>query len=339
MMRGARKTAVRSAVVLVVAVLLASTGALPAPGDTLTVESFTGAAVGDPAAWVAGGDGLVFADWPGKACLSAGTNTSQTPIPGCVDPAIDPVGSGVLRLTTLQGNTGFALFNEALPTSGGLDISFQQAQYGGSGADGLALFLVDGSTDLTQPGAGGGNLGYSPGDQGDTGVDNGLIGIGVDSWGNYSTSLAVPPGTNCTASPGEPGSAGVGFSPDRIAIRGPGNGTTGYCWLGGTGDLGELSGATRAAATKTVRVVVDPDTVATRMVTVFLDGAQVLQIPAPGALLAATSFKFGFSASIGGANDYHEVWNLTIESVIPVTPVAPTAPVEPPVSLTPTLTG
>ncbi len=335
-MHGVRRTAVRLAGVLITAVLLSSTGPLPAPGDTLTVESFTGAAVSNPAAWVAGGDGLTFPDWPGKACLSAGTNTSQTPIPGCVNPAIDPVGSGVLRLTTLQGNTGFALFNEALPTSGGLDISFQQAQYGGSGADGLALFLVDGSTNLTQPGAGGGNLGYSPGDGGDTGVANGLIGVGIDSFGNYSTSGALPPGTNCTAPVGTPGSAGPGFSPNRIAIRGPGNGTTGYCWLGGTGDLGELSGANRAGATKTVRVVVDPGTVATRMVTVFLDGAPVLQIPAPAALLAATTFKFGFSASIGGANDFHEVWNLTIESVVPLTPVAP---VEPPVSVTPTLTG
>jgi hypothetical protein len=52
-------------------------------------------------------------------------------------------------------------------------------------------------------------------------------------------------------------------------------------------------------------------------------------------LLAATSFKFGFSASIGGANDFHEVWDLNIESVNPVTPVTPAAPV----AVTPAFTG
>ena len=65
-----------------------------------------------------------------------------------------------------------------------------------------------------------------------------------------------------------------------------------------------------------MRIVVDPDTVVgTRNVTVYLDGTQVVQIPAPPELLAATTFKFGFSGSIGSAKDSHDIWNANIESV------------------------
>jgi hypothetical protein len=325
-----------------VVVLTLALGSVVALADTLTIETFTGTAVSNPSAWVGGGDGNTFTGWPGKACLSAGTDTTQAPIPGCGSPAADPAGSGVLRLTTLSGNTGFALYNQALPTSGGLDISFHQAQWGGSGADGQALYLVDGATDLTAPGGGGGNLGYSPGDQGGVGVDNGLIGIGLDAFGNYSCQCTMPVVNACAAGTGV-GSAGPGQTPNRVVIRGPGNGTSGYCFLGSSDDITPaLHGSTRADSAKLVRVVVDPDTVAgTRNVTVYLDGTQVVQVPAPQALLDAPTFKFGFSGSIGGANDFHEVWDLDIESVIPITPVTPIEPVTPaePVAITPLFTG
>jgi hypothetical protein len=324
-------------------------GSVPAFADTLTVETFTGASVSDPSAWVAGGDGFNFPGWPGKACLTAGSDESQSPIPGCDDPAIDPVGSGVLRVNTnTGGNQGFALFQNALPTSGGLDITFDQAQWGTTSVpgDGLAFFLVDGDTTLTHPGGGGGNLGYSGG--GRQGVDNGLIGVGLDSWGNYSIPAAAPIGCGAPGSGvGQSGASpsGPGFTNDRVVIRGPGNGTTGYCWLGSSDTLPELSGATRAESTHVVRIVVDPDTVVgTRNVTVYLDGSQVVQIPAPDELLAADTFKFGFSGSIGAANDNHDIWNLNIESVNPITPVTPVTPDTPvtpaqPVAVTPAFTG
>ncbi len=289
---------------------------------------------------MAGGDGLNFVGWPGKACLTAGTDTSQAPIPGCASTSIDPAGAGVLRVnTSTGGNTGFALYQNALPTSGGLDISFNQAQWGTStiGGDGLAFFMVDGTTTLTHPGGGGGNLGYSSG--GVAGVDHGLIGVGLDSFGNYGTAAAAPNG--CLSGTGA-GSSGPGQQPDRVVIRGPGNGSSGYCYLGASAALPELSGATRASVTHLVRIVVDPDTVAgTRNVTVFLDGSQVAQIPAPPELLAATTFKFGFSGSIGFANDNHDIWNLNIESVNPIAPVTPVEPVTPaqPVVVTPAFTG
>src|SRR3954471_2063897 len=238
-------------------------GSVPAFADTLTVETFTGSAVSDPSAWVAGGDGLTFAGWPGKACLTGGSDTGQAPLPGCANPSIDPAGSGVLRVnTSTGGNQGFALYQNALPTSGGLDITFNQAQWGTSSVpgDGLAFFLVDGATTLTSPGGGGGNLGYSSG--GVQGVAKGVIVVGLDSWGNYSLPAAAPIGCGAAGSGvGQSGTspAGPGATNDRVVIRGPGNGNSGYCWLGSSDTLPELSGPTRAASTHVVRIVVDPD--------------------------------------------------------------------------------
>jgi hypothetical protein len=227
----------------------------------------------------------------------------------------------VLRLTPAAvGRTGFAVFNSPVTTAGGLDISFQQSQWGGSDADGIAFFMVEGSTNLTSAGGGGGALGYSS-------LTNALLGVGLDSHGNFSTPGAA--GTGCADS-------GPGQVADRVVVRGPGNGPAGYCFLGSSGAIGNLQGSDRADGTHTVRVVFDPDTVAERKVTVFLDGSQVVQVDAPAELIAATSFKFGFSAATGSLTNNHEVWNLTIESVNPVTPPGPGPD---PVPVSPNFTG
>lgn len=293
-----------------------------AGGQPLTVETFTGTTVADPSAWVAGGSGgIVNPGWPGEACLTAGTDTAQNPIAGCGLGTPDAAGAGALRITpATTARAGFALYNSPLPTTGGLDITFKQSQWGGSGADGIAFFLVNGTTNLTQPGQAGGALGYGSNGGASPGVANALIGVGIDSWGNFANTGSA--GTGCAAGTGA-GSAGPGPSPDRVVVRGPGNGTVGYCFLGMSAVLAELNGATRAQGTRTVRVVFDPDTVATRNVTVYLDGVQVVQVPAPPELLAVTTFKFGFGAATGDVTNNNEVWDLNIESVNPVTPPAP----------------
>ncbi len=292
-----------------------------ASADSLLIESFTHSSVADAAAWEAGGSGGALDGWPGSACLTAGTDFTATPIPGCDNGDPDADGSGALELTpSVGGRAGFALYNEALPTSGGLDITFDQAQYGGSGADGLSFFLVNGTTDLTSPGVSGGGLGYTATTNGtpQPGVDNGLIGIGLDKWGNFSDPNSS--GTGCADGTGI-GSKGPGQTANRVVVRGPGNGTAGYCFLGTSGDLGNLltGDGTRAGATVQVHVVIDPSTVADRHVTVSLNGTQEVQVPIPQALLDAPTFKFGFSGSTGSVTDNHDVWNLQINSVIPVT--------------------
>lgn len=301
-----------------IALVIPSAGA-----DNLLVESFMNPTVAAATAWQSGGTGADKPGWPGRACLTAGGDTTQAPIAGCGFELPEAAGAGALRLTNVNtGVSGFALYNRALPTTGGLDITFDQAQYGGSGADGISFFLVDGSTNLTEPGATGGGLGYSAGWDGGTGygtgVDNGLLGVGIDKWGNFSAPGST--GSGCASGSGV-GSPGPGQTPNVVAVRGPGNGSAGYCWLGASSSLGSmLGGVTRADATVQVHVVIDPSTAADPKVTISMDGTQVLQIDAPQGLLDSTSFKFGFAGSTGAVTDLHEVWNLSINSVIPVPP-------------------
>jgi hypothetical protein len=211
-----------------------------------------------------------------------------------------------------NGLSGFALRNEALPSSYGLDITFNTAQWGGSGADGIAFFIVDGTVELTQPGSLGGALGYLPFPfYGTPGVDGALMGIGFDAYGSFS--LSDLSGRGCPSLPG------VGSQ--RVVLRGPGQGFDGYCRLAASGPLARpLTASTREAATRVVRVVIDPDSEEGQFVRVYLDGAEVLIAPVPVEFTRASTFKFGFAAATGGLTNNHEVWGMEVESVLPVPP-------------------
>jgi hypothetical protein len=289
--------------------------ALPAVvvgATTIGDETFSGTGVTSPF-WQSGGSGSTLAGWPGRTCLTAGTDTSATPVPGCNLGSPDADGSGVARLTPAEnGTAGFLLFNDPLPIDYGLDITFHQAQYGGTGADGISFFIVDGAVDLERPGFFGGALGYAPYiPYGTAGVAGGLLGIGLDVYGNFASSEVD--GFGCAEAPGP--------FPDRVTVRGPGDGLDGYCFLATSGPV-TLRGADRAASDRLVRVLIDPDSDADPQVTIFLDGTEVLQIPLPEAYLAAASFKFGFSGGTGGETDIHEIWGLSVASVDPLPPVA-----------------
>jgi hypothetical protein len=76
---------------------------------------------------------------------------------------IDIPGDGWLRLTSNGKNeSAFAINNIVMPTHQGFSISFDYASYGGTGADGFCLALVDVGTETTvhSPGGYGGSLGY-----------------------------------------------------------------------------------------------------------------------------------------------------------------------------------
>ncbi len=56
------------------------------------------------------------------------------------------------------------LFDSPVPVQDGLEVTFEQWQYGGTTrtpADGISFFLTDGAERLTTPGAFGGSLGYA----------------------------------------------------------------------------------------------------------------------------------------------------------------------------------
>ncbi|HXR53942.1 MAG TPA: hypothetical protein VN793_02730, partial [Acidimicrobiales bacterium] len=174
-------------------------------------------------------------DEPILPCLTAGILTSGTStIPPCdlATPAAD--GSGALRLTDENpfGEASDVIYNNSFPTADGLDITFDVHMYGGlvgpPYADGISFDLAA----LRPPprvGQSGGALGYSTDGSGNPGMPGGYLGIGLDEYGNYSTTTYEDP--TCDSS-------GLGFTPgqdaNELTVHGPGNGTTGYCLLNST---------------------------------------------------------------------------------------------------------
>ena len=223
----ARRSLAGLASLLALALLL-SAGTGLARADTLFNESFTGATTAS-SGFSVGATAPAAARFK-QVCLTASTNTAQTPIPGCtagqaaIPAGGDPAGSGALRFTNNEGNlAGFLLSDDPLPLTAGLDVSFDYYSYdktSGTPADGLSFFLVNGTTTLTSPGAVGGSLGYA---QNTTtpGVAGGYLGVGLDEYGNY-TNNSQGKGAGCA---GEPLSGGL--AANLVGVRGPGNGLAG----------------------------------------------------------------------------------------------------------------
>lgn len=296
-------------------------------------ESFTGTAVGDPDLHSL------------NACLTASlVEGGEFDFNGCADHTDGPVPTsgkepGYLLLTD-AGNfhSGGMVYNKPLPSEHGIEVTFAQYQYGGTGADGISFFLVDGDTDLTEAGAYGGSLGYaqhtSPmGDE--PGVDGGYLGLGLDAWGNFSADTEGR-GDGCDEAHQAPEQLQISGNraPDTVALRGPGQGVEGYCLLATTatdeevGTYGSatlygtsLSGHLESDALETAKRLVKLKVVETAgepRVTVdlnFMEGAgweRVLETTVPHAM--PDTFKFGFAASTGGATDVHLIRHLRVET-------------------------
>lgn len=239
--------------------VLGVTTAVSASGSPIVVETFTHTTTSS-SQWA-----LPSAPTGANvACLTASPNQAQTPIPGCALSPPDADGSGALRLTD-AGNSkeGGVAFTQTLPTTKGLDVTFNSYQYGGDGADGIGFFLA--ATDPASPGPPatigqpGGELGYASG--GSTGLADGYLGIGIDVYGNYTNSDFD--GSGCTDPPW------VGVSnqvPGQVTVRGPGNGSVGYCPLASTAatDGGSPQaldggpGGTRSASVVPVEIAINP---------------------------------------------------------------------------------
>ncbi len=223
----------------------------------------------------------------------------------------DASGQGWLRLTPAEnGKAGSAIYNTAFSSSKGLNITFDYAIWGGNGADGFTVYLIDGTTATPTVGAPGAALGYA-GFKYDVdevpGVTNGYLGIGFDVYGNFMNSDLLNGGASGTT----PG----------ITVRGPGN-------LLDAGSFPFLTNyATYSIETgsrtnvKTVSILLTPPPVnpgdPNQTLTVILDGNTVInnfaisneQYPMPA------TFKIGFSASTGGLNNYHEIRDLAVSGI------------------------
>ncbi|MEU6858739.1 hypothetical protein AB0B28_07690 [Glycomyces sp. NPDC046736] len=274
------------------------------------------------------------------ACLTAATEVlGPNAFDSCADQNVGPVpesgkAPGYLQLTDAgEYRSGAAILNQALPNEGGIEVTFAQYQYGGTGADGISFFLVDGETDLTETGAVGGSLGYAQ--HGDSpGVDGGYLGLGLDAWGNFSADTEGR-GTGCDAEHRAPEHLQVALNraPDTVALRGPGQGTEGYCLLAttatdekigeyGGGDIygtelpGDLRAETLADAKRLVKLKVTDGEHPTVTVDLnFLEGEgwqRALETTMPFA--APDTFKIGFASATGGATDVHLIRHLRVET-------------------------
>ncbi|MCW2601428.1 MAG: hypothetical protein JWM02_3257 [Frankiales bacterium] len=236
-------------VVVTVGVFAATVGAAEAATVTgLTSEAFSGS-TSTSSGWFLPSAGI------NNACLTAGSDTTQLPIKACSTTALDPSGSGMLRLTSNDNMQVGTVYNTtSLPAWQGLDVQFDSYQWNGSGADGISFVLA--VTDPTNPAPPtvtaplGGSLGYSPTqDRGLPGVEYGYLGFGLDVWGNFASSNFG--GSDCPYTTP---------AVQSLTVRGPGNGMTGYCVLGTapTNAPMDAPGATTRPVAVPVEIVVNP---------------------------------------------------------------------------------
>ena len=144
-------------------------------------------------------------------------------------------------------------------------MTFNSYQYGTatpSGADGIGFVLaaVNPANPATPAATGqsGGSLGYSAqASNALSGLSDGYLAVGLDAHGNFSNGK-VYEGTGCT----DPANIDQTM-PGQVVVRGPGNGTVGYCALQSsaataTSPALTLRATTRAASVVPVEVVFNP---------------------------------------------------------------------------------
>lgn len=311
---GIRRLAALAAAAVGAALLVTLPVTTATAASQLITESFSGTSVPD-AAWKPLGSACLTratsAPASGSSTLGVCSSRDQS-LPASANP-------GALQLTDNRGSAvGGVVYDNAIPATGGIDIKFDQYQYGTSsgGADGIGFFLTDGSVPLTAAGPAGGSLGYAQ-TTGVPGVAGGYLGVGLDAFGNFS-SPTEGRGTGCV-------SAGVGQRPNTIALRGPGQGTTGYCYLTGASPASSLRATTTLSTPttdlgRTIRITVSSARLP--VVTVYVGATagastasltQVVQYamttPAP------SSYKLGYLASTGGFTDTHLIREVSVSSL------------------------
>lgn len=303
-------------------------------GSQLLDETFKNSNFADPDSWSIK-DG---------ACLTAKTRgcaktTDSAAIQG-------HAGNGYLQLTDNSASAkGSVLYNQPIISKNGLHVSFDYYMYHTTSSglntpgDGIGFFLVDGAATLQQTGAAGAGLGYATNDEDGTGrkareegVAQGVLGIGLDRFGNFSTQHAsgttnrVTGGDDCGQWENPTGS-------NSITVRGKGSmdsdrkWTKGYCIVTSkqvASGLGTKAATNAANDTngKRVDITIAPlanATATTQKLTVKIDGEidgetvlehDIDRLP--------DSVKFGFSASTGAAHQVQLIRGLSVYSMTPL---------------------
>ncbi|MEV7416920.1 hypothetical protein [Streptomyces sp. NPDC089919] len=232
--------------------------------------------------------------------------------------------AGWLRLTSASASqAGTWKMKDSFSSDLGFVAEFTYATYGGTAydgkrGDGLAFYLTDGAA---ADGAGGfgGALGYACSMSGSVctgkaGVPGGYLGIGLDEFGNFSSSGV--------------GNGGPGTDPNKIVVRGGGNLSTGYRFGTAATPPGKTVETGTRDKKRTIRVSLlpsgkkmllsvwsnsGPGTDMTQLITDF-DVTTIANQPALPATL-----KIGFSAGTGAATNTHEIDELKINVPVDLT--------------------
>ncbi len=218
-------------------------------------------------------------------------------------PSIDAAGSGWLRLTAaVNSEKGLAL-NDAFSFTSNqpVVVEFDYVSWGGTGADGMTLFLYDPTVASPMSAAAvGGGLGYCGG-------AGGYLAIGLDEYGNFSN-----PADRCGAA-----SHGPGFKPESLVIRGPESANN--MWVTTTAVPGGIDNplvATRPSP-KTVLLTLTPAvspaigyTITAQFQSASGQPFQTLFSNVAFPYAPPATLAVGFSASTGGSTNNHELHGL-----------------------------
>ena len=223
---------------------------------------------------------------------------------------------GYLQLTNATGNqAGIAVYKQSFASSTGISVQFTYYSGGGTGADGISFFLLNadlitaagGTASTVVAGGYGGGLGYS--DDGQAGITDGWLGLGFDTYGNYSGV--------------DRGQTGTGPLANAIGVRGSGSGNLGYSLLSSQAYASKIDG------TRTVKVNLVKVDATHESLSVFMsaDGGATFQEVITNEIIAQTlpsNFYLGFAASSGGSTDTHQIENLSVTVPVNLTVSAPT---------------
>ncbi|GAA4651380.1 hypothetical protein GCM10023116_36640 [Kistimonas scapharcae] len=250
------------------------------------------------------------------ACLSSGLAWSETSGEWFIDESFSQgtptdwqyagkpkpqVSDGWLLLTNPRPNqSGYTWFKQDFPSSDGLVITFDFSASKGGGtyqdkraADGFSVFLLRSINDGDfRIGSAGGGLGY-------TGLKDAYLGVGFDSFGNFSSQIG--------------GEGGSSAKPNSIVVRAGENKR--YRYLAGRQLPYPLATNSSQRQPRTARITVLPDGYG-YSVSVSLDrhdghGFQPVlgnvRVDAPPHRL-----KLGFAASTGANWARHEIGNVRV---------------------------
>lgn len=219
------------------------------------------------------------------------------------------VNGTALQLTPDANNeAGIAVYDQSFSSNLGLSVQFTYDSSGGTGADGISFFLLNGDTvtsaSTVAAGGYGGGLGYS--DDGQAGITGGFLGVGLDTFGNYAQ-----------ADRGQTSSGLAGSTSDYVGVRGAGSGTSGYNWITGASYGPGIDGQ------RTVQVNVTKLSATQEQLQVYMAPAgsstftQVINTTINQTL--PSSFYFGFAASTGGSDDLHQIDNVSVKLPVNLT--------------------